>query len=124
VITCKMKGIKCEKIRDNFERKFHKEIPKTKSIPDLLTKFQRTESVHDDSKNGRPRKSWERIELFRETFEDDPHLSTRRLSSMFKIPNASIRRILRCGLKYISVPHSSFSQLARRRLSKQSRNVR
>jgi len=27
VVTCKIKGMKCEKIRDNFERKFHKKSP-------------------------------------------------------------------------------------------------
>ena len=65
--------MKCEKIRDNFERKFHKESPTDKAIRELLTKFQRTGSVLDDSRNGRPRKSGERME-----FEEDPQLSTRR----------------------------------------------
>jgi hypothetical protein len=27
VVTCKIKGMKCKKIRDNFERKFHKKGP-------------------------------------------------------------------------------------------------
>jgi hypothetical protein len=30
VVTCKIKGMKCEKIRDNFERKFHKKSPADK----------------------------------------------------------------------------------------------
>ena len=32
----------------------------------------------DDSRNGRLRKSGERMELVRETFEEDPQLSTLR----------------------------------------------
>ena len=65
VVTCKIKGIKCEKIGDNFEGKFHKKGPTDKAIRELLTKFQRTGSVHD-SRNGRPRKSGERMELVEE----------------------------------------------------------
>jgi len=66
--------MKCEKTRENFERKFHKKGPTDKAICDLLMEFQRTGSVHDDSRNGRPRKSGERIELVREAFEEDPQL--------------------------------------------------
>jgi hypothetical protein len=57
VVTCKIKGMKCEKIGDNFERKFHKKGPTDKAIREFLTKFQRTGSVYNDSRNGRPRKS-------------------------------------------------------------------
>jgi len=77
VVTCKIKGIKCEKIGDNFERKFHKKFPTDKIIRELLTKFQRTGSVLDDSRNRHPRKSGERMEFVRETFEEDPQLPTR-----------------------------------------------
>ena len=72
VVTCKIKGLKCEKSRDNFERKFHKKGLTHRAIRDSLTKFQRTGSVRDDSTNGCPRKSGERIELVREAFEEDP----------------------------------------------------
>jgi hypothetical protein len=75
-----IKGMKCEKIRDNFQRKFHMKGPRDKAIRELLTKFQRSGSVHDDSRNGRPRKSGEGMELVREAFEEDPQLSTRRAS--------------------------------------------
>jgi len=71
--------MKCEKIRGNFERKFHTKGPTDKVIRKLLTKFQRTGSVHDDSRNGRPRKSGERMELVREAYEEEPHLSTHRV---------------------------------------------
>jgi hypothetical protein len=37
-----------------------------KAIRELLTKFQKTGSVHDDSGNGRPRKSGKRMELVEE----------------------------------------------------------
>jgi predicted HTH transcriptional regulator len=124
VVTCKKKGMKCEKIRDNFEMKFHKKNPTDKAIRALLTKFQRTGSVHDDSRNGRPRKTGERMELVPEAFEEDPQLSTRRASNMLEISGASIHRILRYDFKKKSVPHSGVSQLARRRLSTQSSNVR
>jgi len=73
LVTYKIKGMKCEKIGDNFERKFHKKFPTDKIIRELLTKFQRTGSVLDDSRNRHPRKSGERME-----FEEDPQLSTRR----------------------------------------------
>jgi hypothetical protein len=63
VVICKIKDMKCEKIRDGFERKFHKKCPTDKAISDLLTKFRRTGSVHDDNRNGRPKKSGKRIEL-------------------------------------------------------------
>jgi hypothetical protein len=62
--------MKCEKIRDNYEKNFHKKGPTDrqtdKAVRELLTKFQRTGSVHDDSRNGRPRKSGERMELVEE----------------------------------------------------------
>jgi hypothetical protein len=86
-------------IRDNFERKFQKKIPTDRAIRELLTKFQRTGSVHDDSRNGGPRKFGERMELDREAFEEDSQLSTRMASNILEIPRASIRRILRCGLE-------------------------
>ena len=62
-------------------------------------KFQRTGSVHDDSRNGHTRKSGKRIKLFRETFQEDPQLSICRASNMSEIPCASTHRILRCDLK-------------------------
>jgi transposase len=93
VVTCKIKGMKCEKIRHTFERKFQNKGPTEKAIGESLTKFQRTGSVHDDSRDGRPRKYEERIELVREAFEEDPQLSTRRASNMLEIPRASIHRI-------------------------------
>ena len=78
----------------------------------------------DDSRNGRPKKYGERMELVREAFEEDPQLSTRRASNMLEIPRASIHRILRFDLKIKTIPLSGVSQLARRRLSTQSSNVR
>jgi len=53
VVTCNVKGMKCEKTRDNFERKFHNKGPTDRAIREIrvLTKFQRTGSVHDDSRN-------------------------------------------------------------------------
>lgn len=38
-------------MRKHFQRKFHKEGPTDKVIRELLTKFHRTGSVHDDSRN-------------------------------------------------------------------------
>ena len=99
VVTCKIKGMKFEKIRDNFERKFRRRGPKEKAIRELLTKFQKTGSVHDDSRNGRPRKSGDRMESVREAFEEDPQLSTRRVYNMLEIPRTSIHRTLRCDFK-------------------------
>jgi len=63
VVTCKIKGKKCEKIRDGFGREFHKKGPTDKAICDILTTFRRTGSVHDDSRNGCPKKSGEIIKL-------------------------------------------------------------
>ena len=99
VVTFKIKGIKYEKIGDNFERKFHKKSPTGKAIRELLRTFQRTGFVLDDSRNGRPRKSGERMELVREAFEEDPQLSTPRASNMLEIPRTTIHRTLRCDLK-------------------------
>jgi len=123
VVTCKIKGMKCEKISDKSEKKFHKKGSTDKAIHELVMKFQRTRSVHDDSKNGCPRKSGERMELVREAFEEDLQLSTCRASSMLEIPRASVHRILQCDLKKETIPHSGVSQLARRRLSMRSSNV-
>jgi hypothetical protein len=50
--------MKCEKIRDNFGRNFHKKSPTDKAIRKLLTKFQRTGSVHDDSNKWTPKEIW------------------------------------------------------------------
>ena len=111
VVTCKLKGIKYEKIRDGFERKFHKKNPTDKAIREILTKFQRTGSVHDGRRSGRPGKSGERMELAREAFEEDPQLSIHRASNMLEIPRSSIHIILLCDLKkknpfHIQVFHS------------------
>jgi len=95
-VTWEIKGMKCQKFRDNLEKKFHNKFPTDKAIRNLLTKFQRHESVHDDSRNGRPSKAGERIEFVIEAFGEDPQLSTRRASSTLEIPSASNRRILRC----------------------------
>ena len=88
VVTCKTESMECKKIRDNFERKFHKKSTIVKAICELLTKFQRTRSVHDDRRNRCPIKSGERMELVREAFEEDPQLSTRWASNMLEIPCA------------------------------------
>jgi len=109
VVTFKIKGIKYEKIGDNFERKFHKKSPTGKAIRELLRTFQRTGFVLDDSRNGRPRKSGERMELVREAFEEDPQLSTPRASNMSEIPRASIHRTLRCDLKKIPTTFRCFT---------------
>ena len=37
--------MKCEKIRDNYERKFHKKVPTDKASRELLTKIHRIGSV-------------------------------------------------------------------------------
>jgi hypothetical protein len=66
MVTCKIKGMECEKIRDNYERKFHRKCLTVKAIRAILTKFQRTGYAHDDSRNGRPRKFGERMELVEE----------------------------------------------------------
>jgi transposase len=94
VVTCKIKGMKCEKIRDNFKSKFHKKVRTDKAICELLTKFRRNGSVHDESRNGHPRKSGEEMELVREVSEEDPQLSTCTASNMLEIPRTSIHRIL------------------------------
>jgi len=107
VVTCKIKGTKCEKIRDNFEGKFPKKCPTDKAIRELLTKFRRTGSVLDDSRNGCPRKFGERMELVREAFEEHQQLSTRRASNMLEIPRALIHRILRWDLKKKKI-HTTF----------------
>jgi len=91
--------MKCEKIRENIERKFHKKGPTDKTIRELLKKFQRTGSVDDDSRSGRRRAYGERMELVREAFEEDPQLSIRRASNMLEIPRASVHRIPRCDIK-------------------------
>jgi hypothetical protein len=101
VVTCKIKGMRFEKIRDSFERKFHKKNPTDKAIRELLTKFLRTGSVHDDSRSGRPRKSGERMEFVLEAFEEDSQLSIRRASNMLEIPLSSIHRLLGCDSKKI-----------------------
>ena len=58
--------MKYEKIRDSFEKKFRKKSPTDKAIREILKKFQRMGSVHGDSRNGRLRKSGERMELVEE----------------------------------------------------------
>ena len=41
VVTCKTKGLRCEKIKDHFERKLHKKRPTDKAICELLAKVFR-----------------------------------------------------------------------------------
>ena len=119
LVTWKIKGRKCEKIRDNFERKFHNKYPKGRAIRELLTKLQRIGSAHDDSRNGRPRNSEERIELVRQAYEEDPLASHLIYYKFHAHQSTEFYDVI---WKKKTIPHSGVSQLARR-LSTQSSNV-
>jgi hypothetical protein len=55
------------KLETIFRGNFIRKVQQThKAICELVTKFQRTGSGHDDSRNGLPRKSGERKELVEE----------------------------------------------------------
>ena len=97
IVTLKIKECKNEEIRNQFEKKFHKRGPTDKAIRELLMKFQRTGSVHDDSRNGRP-KMWRR-DLVRNAFEQDSRMSICRAQNLLEISRLSLQRFLRTDLK-------------------------
>lgn len=110
VVTCRIRGMKCCEIRDKFTRKFYKPGPTDKAIRELVNKFKRTGSVHDEERSGRPQTAQQNIEAVRIMFEDDRKISVRNASHRLTIPKTTIHRILRTTLKkkcyHIQLLHS------------------
>ena len=71
VVVSKMKGLNNKELREQFQRRYENPGPKDKSIREIVSKFMRTGSVHDE------RRTEEAIDNVEEAFNEDPRLSTR-----------------------------------------------
>ena len=55
VVMARIRGEKCNDLRDKFRRKFRKSGQTDNKICSLVNKFKRTGSVHDENGRGRKR---------------------------------------------------------------------
>jgi transposase len=103
VVKLCIQGEKCNEIRERF----HKPGPTDKAIHELLNKFNRTGSVHDEERPGCPSTRQQNVELVHEIFEEDPGASICSASQRLAIPRSTVHKILKSKLKKKMLSHSS-----------------
>ena len=98
VVMARIRGEKCNDLRDKFRRKFRKPGPTDNAIRSLVNKFKRTGSVTDENGRGRKRIDPTETERIQHLFEDEPRTSIRKASMQLNIPPSTVHKVLRCTL--------------------------
>ena len=80
-------------------RKFHKLAPTRHAIKKMVNKFERTGSVTNEHRTGRPAVENETVQSIQEAITRSPSASTRRLSRELGITHTSVWKTLRFKLK-------------------------
>ena len=103
----------CEQTRADFARKFRKPGPTRLAIKNLVNRFQRTGSVADEERPGRPDVPPDTVQNVHYTITLSPSASTRRLSRELGIPQITVWTTLRYKF-HIQVKINSIEQLKQR----------
>lgn len=96
--------------------------PHFNTIKDLIEKFESTKSLHDDTENRRNRSSTSRtpeiIQKAREIHQDEPTISTRRLSQILGVSQSTAQKLLTKDLKLFPYKVSLGQQLTQAAVEK------
>ena len=113
VVSARRRGMTYEQKRAVFACKFRKPGPTRPAIKNLVNKFQRTGSVADEERPGRPAVSPDTVQNVQNAITRSPSASTRRLSRELGIPQTTVWRTLRYKF-HIQVKINSIQQLKQR----------
>lgn len=91
VVRARHRGLTYDAVRAAFTRRFRKPGPTNVG---LSNKFNRTGSVNDDARSGRPSVPADTVQRIQEAIERSPRASTRRLSRELELPQSTVRKIL------------------------------
>ena len=94
VDRARLRGLRYDAVRADFIRRFRKPGPTNETIRQLVNKFNRTGSVHDDTRSGRPSVPEGTVQRIQEAIERSPSASTRRLSRELELPQSTVWKIL------------------------------
>ena len=98
-VSARLRGMMYEQTRADFARRFRKSGPTRLAIKNLVNKFQRTGSVADEERPGRPALPQHTVQNVQNAITHSPSASTRRLSRELGIPQTTVWRTLRYRLK-------------------------
>lgn len=98
VVSARLRGMTYEQVRTDFARRFRKTGPTRLAIKTLVNKFQRTGSVADEERPGRPAITPDTVQSVQDAITRSPSASTRRLSRELGIPQTTVWRVLRYKL--------------------------
>ena len=98
VVSARLRGMTYEQTRADFARRFRKPGPTRLAIKNLVNKFQRTGSVADEERPGRPALPQHTVQNVQDAITRSPSASTRRLSRELGIPQTTVWRTLRYKL--------------------------
>lgn len=99
VVSARLRGFTYQEVQADFERKFRKPGPTRANIRLLMQKFQRTGSVQDVRRSGRPQISDQTVQQVSDAVTRSLKASTRRLSRELGIPQSTVWKILHFTLK-------------------------
>ncbi|PSN48236.1 hypothetical protein C0J52_03592 [Blattella germanica] len=99
VVSARLRGMTYEQTRADFAHRFRKPGPTRLAIKNLVNKFQRTGSVADEERPGRPALPQHTVQNVQNAITRSPSASTRRLSRELGIPQTTVWRTLRYKLK-------------------------
>ncbi|PSN48327.1 hypothetical protein C0J52_03411 [Blattella germanica] len=90
VVPDRLRGLRYDAVRADFTRRFRKPGPTNVTIRQLVNKFNRTGSVHDDTLSSRPSVPEGTVQRILEAIERSPSASTRRPSRELELPQSSV----------------------------------
>ena len=97
VVSARLRGMAYEQTRADFARKFRKPGPIRLGIKNLVNKFQRTGSVADEERPGRPAVPIGTVQNVQDAITRSPSASTTRLSRELGIPQTTVWRTFAWG---------------------------
>ena len=98
VVSARLRGMTYEQTRTDFARKFRKPGPTRLAIKNLVNKFQRTGSVADEERPGRPAVPPDTVRNVQDAITRSSSALTRRLSRELGIPQTTVWRTFRYKL--------------------------
>ncbi|PSN29666.1 hypothetical protein C0J52_23970 [Blattella germanica] len=90
----RLRGLRYDAVRVDLTRRFRKPGPTNVIIHHLVNKFNRTGSVHDDTRLGRPSVPEGTVKRIQEAIERSPSASTRRLSRELEPPQSTVEELI------------------------------
>lgn len=109
VVGARLRGLSYEAVQAEFVRKFGKPGPTRANIRLLVNKFQRTGSVADGNRSGRPT-SENTVQSVQQAIERSLTASIRRLSRELDATRSTVWKVLHFTLKKTCLSYQSATQ--------------